>query len=426
MKRLISLFSQKNNKGKVVRNTSYLFISEVILKGLGVLWIILLARSLSVSNFGIYNVVTSFLAIFSFFPDFGIGIIIIREIASNKKKASKLLGASLILSASFSILTFFISISTAIFIRYSIETTYLIAISAFMLVASTVRSTAIFYFDGIEKMKHSAILNTINTILLISFGALFFFFTKSLYGIFLGMLSGTLISLLISYNVLFSNIKISFKFPTSLLKEILSSSWPLGVAAFAFLIYSRIDTIILSKLLGDSAAGIYGAASPFPQALIQLGNVPFMVALFPTLTKIYSEDYERFKKAYLKSLGVIAIWSIPASILISLSSPILIPFIFGDKYDQAIQVLRILIFTVPFISMWALLYKILLIMNRQKDYLFISMIGAVSSIILNFILIPQLGLTGAAWAAVVTQFLLLIMYSIDVFIRLNINEKRTK
>jgi len=217
---------------------------------------------------------------------------------------------------------------------------------------------------------------------------------------------------------MFSNINISFKFPSKLVSQTLRSSWPLGVAAFGALIYTRIDFIILSRLLGDSAAWIYGAAFPFPQALIQLGNVPFMVALFPTLTLIYKEDKKRFKKAFLISLAIVALCSIPTSILVSLFSPILIPLIFGSKYDQAIPVLQILIFIVPCVSLWGLLYKILIIINRQKDYLLISIFGALVSVLTNYFFIPQFGVQGASIAALFTQVLLLTTFSVDVFIHL--------
>jgi O-antigen/teichoic acid export membrane protein len=143
--KFFTFFLKKNNKGKVSRNTTYLFASEIILKVLGVLWIIFLARSLSISNFGIYNIVTSFIAIFSFLPDFGVGIIIIREIASNKNRVSKLLGAALALNTALAVATFLISLITSVLLGYSSFIIALIAISALTLVISTVRSVAIFY-----------------------------------------------------------------------------------------------------------------------------------------------------------------------------------------------------------------------------------------------------------------------------------------
>lgn len=412
---VLAIILSKNNTGQVARNTLYLTISEIVLKVLGIAWIVFLAHMFSVAEYGKYNLVTSFIAIFSFLPDFGIGLIVIREIAKNTKNSSVYLGNAFFINGFLSLVTFLIIVGVAYGFSINVNVSGLIFIAAATLILSTLRSVAIFYFDGREKMQYSAFLNTLNSILLIAFATMGVLLGFGLMGVFGGMLLGTFISLVVSWGVLLRFIKPKFVVNPKIIRFYLLSGAPLAIASLASLIFMRVDILILGFLLGGEAVGVYSSATPFAFALIQLLNVPFVVSVYPALSRIQKEDAVRFERGIVKSLGVIAMWSIPAAIIIAIASNILIPLIFGNKYDAGIPVLRVLILFVPFLSLSAFLYKILIILDKQKDYLIISVLGAVLNISLNFLLIPYYGLLGAAWSAVITQVLLFIIYSLDVF-----------
>lgn len=403
-----------NNFHKVAKNTSYLVFSEFFMKVLGVFWVIYLAHSFTVLNYGVYNYVTSLIAIFSFLPDFGVGLIVIREIAKNKSAAPKYLGNSFILNGILAFITFLIILVTAGFIGNDSGVFPYIAIAGAILFFSTIRSVAVFYFDGQEKMQYSALLNFINSLLLIFCAAIGVFLGFGLLGVFTGMLLGTLVSLFVSWRVLLKFVKPQFTFDRKTIIFYLTQGAPLGIAAFASLVYTRIDVLVLSRFMGDASVGLYSAATPFAFALVQLLNVPFVVAVYPTLARLHKEDQKRFQKGLLKSFAATALWSFPASLFISLTSKFLIPLIFGHKYDAAIPILQVLIFFVPFICLSALLYKVLVILHRQKDYLYISIGGAVFNVMLNVGLIPLYGIYGAAFSAVLTQIALFMVYGLDV------------
>lgn len=406
-----------NNFQIVFRNTFYLTLSEIFLKILGVLWVIFLAHSLSVELYGRYSLVNSFIAIFSFLPDLGVGLIVIREIARKKEKAAIYLGNAFFLNATLGFFTLLIIYLTAFILKYPPQVFYLIGIAGLTLFISTVRSVGVFYFDGVEKMSFSAILNTLNSFVSILFGFIGILLGYGLPGIFWGMLIGTFISLLITWGTVRKYIVPQFTFDSALIKHIFFSGLPMGIAAFASLIYTRIDTIMLNQILGEHAVGIYNSATPFIFALISLLNVPFVVAVYPTFSRLSEFDTTRFIRAVKKSLFVIALWSFPTALCVSLFASI-IPFIFGAKYRDAIPILRLLIFVVPFASLSALLYKVLIIIHKQKIYLIISLVGAVLSILFNNILIPKFLTFGAVYASLLTQIILFIVYLLVIFIYL--------
>lgn len=414
MEKILSFITKQNNTGTVVRNTFYLTVSEFFLKVLGVFWIVYLAHSVSIPEYGIYNYVTATIAIFSFLPDFGVGLIVIREIAKNPKKSPFYLSNSLFLNGILAIVTFIAILIFALISRAGTVVFGLIFIASCTLFLSTMRSVAIFYFDGREKMQYSAFLNSLNSFLLISFASLGVYLGYGLMGVFCGMLFATVISLVVSWKFLFKFVRLEYEFDRKTIIYYLKQGAPLGLAAFAALVYTHVDVLVLAKLLGNKSVGIYSSATPFAFALIQLLNVPFVVAVYPALARIEGEDRKRFELGILKSLGIILLWSVPSTFFISLTAPLLIPLIFGHKYDQGIPVLQALIYFVPLLSLSAFLYKVLIILKKQKDYLFISILAAVINIILNFIFISKFGLFGAVWSTILTQLILLLIYIFDV------------
>ena len=222
-----------NNFQRVFRNTSYLFVAEVFLKLLGVLWFIFLARVLTVELLGRYNLVNSFVSVFSFLPDLGIGLVLIREIAKNRNKASSYIGSSLLINSVLAVVTIGVIVITTYMLHYSQPVQVLVCIAAFTLFFSTLRSVAIFYFDGTENLKLSAFLTSFNSICMLAGGFLAIVLGFDLPGVFLGMLVGTILSLGVTWKNLLSRVTPSFSFDKEQIKHIVHEGLPLGLAAFS-------------------------------------------------------------------------------------------------------------------------------------------------------------------------------------------------
>lgn len=399
-----------NNFQRVARNTTFLVLSEIFIKAIGFFYFIFLARSLSLDLFGRYNLITSVVTIFSFLPDMGIGLVVVREIAKKTYDTASLLGNTLLLSSIMSLVTILIVITFGLLAGFSKEVVFLLIVSSLTLLFSQIRSIPLFYFDGIERMGYSAILKALNSLSFVVFGTLGFILGFGLAGIITGFLIGSVISSLLTWIVfLAKKNKINLKFDKRIARHLVLGGLPLGIAAFSALIYSNIDSVILERLLSEKALGIYSSANKFGPTLIQLLNVPFVVAVYPALSRLSKEKPERFRKAILKSFVAVLLWSVPASIGVALFAGI-IPIIFGERYNQGIPVLRVLIFIVPFASLSALLYKVLIVINKQNWYLIVSILGVLVNIALNLILIPKISIMGAAVAGVTTQAILFITY----------------
>ncbi len=398
----------------VLKNTAILTVSEVFLKILGFLWTVYLTHVLTVELFGRYNFVNAFIGILSFLPDLGVGLIVIREIAKKKESSSQFISGSLILTFILTTLTIGIILFSSNFLYHSKEVQLLVFLASATLLVSSMRSVFILYFEGIQNIKLTAIIHSLNSFLLILGGFIGYVFLHNIKDIFLGMLIGTLVGFLITFSIFLKIANLRFVFNRRITKMLFLEGLPLGIASLSSLLYTQIDSVILNQLAGEKAVGIYNSASPFPLAIVQLLNVPFMVSLYPMLSKL-SFSQKNLTSAVKKSLLIILLWSIPCFLIIYLLAPVIIPLIYGNRYNQAIQILQILIISVPFMSLSALLYKVLIILNKQHIYLRISILGAFLNVILNIILISRFSIIGASIGLILTHAFLFVLFSLFVY-----------
>jgi O-antigen/teichoic acid export membrane protein len=89
--------------------------------------------------------------------------------------------------------------------------------------------------------------------------------------------------------------------------------------------------------------------------------------------------------------------------------PLMIPLIYGEKFEPSIMVFRILAF-VPVVIGWSNLFGIQTMINLKMDKPFfrITAIGAIASIGLNFLFVTRFGFVGTAISWVVTEVLIVL------------------
>lgn len=85
-------------------------------------------------------------------------------------------------------------------------------------------------------------------------------------------------------------------------------------------------------------------------------------------------------------------------------SSLIINILYGSSYFGAISVLRIITWYTTFAYLGSVRNIWILCMNLQKYLLAINLSGAILNIILNTMLIPIIGIEGAAIASFATQF----------------------
>ncbi len=182
----------------------------------------------------------------------------------------------------------------------------------------------------------------------------------------------------------------------------MKKSWPLMIASLLVIVYMRTDQVVLGSLTTKAVVGQYASASRLSEiwyaipALICTSVMPRLLRRKESWPALY---YRRLQRLYDLMAGV----SILLAVLVTFFGQYLVLFLFGPAYLPAAQILRVHIWTGPFVflgvtSGMQLVHEDLTRISLQR-----SIVGAVANLGLNYALVPRFGAIGSAMATLVTQ-----------------------
>lgn len=191
---------------------------------------------------------------------------------------------------------------------------------------------------------------------------------------------------------------------------------PLGLSSVFVLLYYRTDSIMLEAMEGDLVTGQYGLAFRITEAMILL---PFIVStvLLPRLSSLHDGDKSSFGRLFARGILGMAAASGAAAVTVWILAPWAIPFLDpSPEAVPAIGLLRILLISFVLNAINQIGITHLTATHQQNRLAIVLAAAAVVNIGLNFVLIPSMSATGAAWATVATQGLILLLF-LPAFLR---------
>ncbi len=386
-----------------IKNTGFLFSGDVISAIISFVITIYIARLLPVSDFGSYITVISFVTLFGIFTDFGINTVIIREGAKNPETTRELMWRSFGFKFFISLASMLAAIVFGLFAPYALEVKVLIVLESVILVMGGIGSMFSAVFNIYQDMQYISIIRIVERL---TFAFTAFIALILGFGV-IGVIFATIIAAAVSlaFNFVISR-RIHFyrlNFRPVLDYAILGPAVWFGIAGTLGIVWSRIDTLMISLLLNMEQVGLYNPAVSYV-GVGDMAVVALTGAFFPILSRTV---YERgiTKKELARYMGLFTIAAI-AVILATLAfgGPLMI-LAYGPKYTQSIEYINVLIIGFA-INLIAIPTALLLdATNNQKVHVLNASYMAGANIGLNWILIPVLGALGAAWATTISKSL---------------------
>jgi O-antigen/teichoic acid export membrane protein len=210
-------------------------------------------------------------------------------------------------------------------------------------------------------------------------------------------------------------LKLQLKFDRPLFKMMISYSWPILVANLSFIINENLDKIVLSRLLpadiADGEVGIYGAVC----------KIAVFLSIFITAFRLGAEPFffshaknENAKNTYATILHyfVIALAVIFVGLIANIE--ILKHFISRDQahvaeYWVGLPAVPFLLFGYVCLGIYMNLSVWYRLSDQTRFGLYISVVGAIITIVLNFILIPKFSYMGSAWVSMAAYFVMMVL-----------------
>lgn len=158
----------------------------------------------------------------------------------------------------------------------------------------------------------------------------------------------------------------------------------------------NVDKLLIGRLLGSSALGIYALADKLMR--LPVSNVTDITSavMFPALSAI-QDDVESVKRAYLRATRMIALLTFPMMIgLIILAEPTILA-VYGQKWQEAIGIVQVLCFSGMAQSIYFTGGWIFLSQGRTDIVLRWALYTTVVRVV-GFLVGARWGLMGVAWA----------------------------
>jgi O-antigen/teichoic acid export membrane protein len=185
-------------------------------------------------------------------------------------------------------------------------------------------------------------------------------------------------------------------------RNIFRAAVPLGISSAMIQVYYHLDSVIIGLIRTSQELGYYSAAYKVILFLVAVADA-FALALLPTLSRLAgTHGLDKLRSTLPHLLRLLTWLGLGLTIGIFCLARDVIAFLYGSVYlpgTTALTILSIMIFLV-FAS---LSFSVLLLsIGREKRYAVAVSWGAATNLILNIILIPLYGITGAAIATVLS------------------------
>lgn len=408
------------NFKEILSKSFILVFSDIFSKGIIFIVNILLARSFGPEIFGLYSFALGISTILSFISELGLNRLILLEASEDSNDLSHLVSAAW----SIRLISLFLLVLPTCFVIYKFSNLASIRLLVSLNVFIVFQNIYEFYLS-ILKVKY--VLKTeaiIKAVLALSILGLYSYiiFSKSSIFIFAYGYAGLMI--LFSF-ITFLVVQNKYKHPFKLLSvksigAVLKKSWPFGLSLVFISIYYNLDSVMIGLYFNETIVGLYSAAYKLLVIILTLQNL-FSIIVLPNIRNNISRP-EKLRN-YIEKISLIMntfqVLIIAGMIYLS---TILVPLMYGANFKDSIIPFSILSVNVVFVG-WSIISGIWVLSSfgKEKVMTMVVGIGAVSNILLNFILIPRFNMVGASFATIFSELLVAIIMYIQARKYLNFN-----
>lgn len=377
-------------------NTLVQFVTPAVRAILGLLLAAALSRYLGVEGLGQYALVFAYVGTFNgIFNDWGLGTILLREIARFPERRAELLVSGAALQGLVALGSYVLMVGGLAIVHFPGAVKQAVLIYGLTLLLTPLDLLALSFQAD---LKLSRLLPASLAGALLNFG--FLMLVMVFRGGLLALIAAVLAALVIQYMWIARLCWASQRFPcrpaTAHWNPFLREAWPLGLTTVFTTTMQQAPVMVLSWHSLE-AVGLFSAAYKIPQQLLLL---PLMVrnSAFPVLARSWVVDRPRFSRQLDRLVGGIILISVPMVIAgVGLAAPLTV-LVFGPDFAGAAGPFGLLIGVCGLVFPGILIGEALNAAGYQRGNLVIQVLSSGALIVLLLVLVPSGGAAGAALA----------------------------
>lgn len=395
----MNLFSSLQSK--TVNNILWLFGEKFIQFLISLVTVAIVARYLGAEDYGKWSYVLTIVSLFQIFVNFGLPNLAIKHLAEGKIDSKIVFGTIFWIRSGFGVIVVFIVLLLWFLIQNELWVMILIMSFAFL-------TDGLFVIDSLNQSliesKKSAVPRSIGTILS-SFYKLFCVYSEyslRLFGFsYLIEFTG---SGLIMFFIYKRRNQFSFQFDSRIAKNLLKDGSFLMFSTLASWVYFRIDQVMIKEMLEFSDLGNYSAAVKVSEMFYLFPTI-IIGTFYPYLLKMNMDASQSVTSSAISLLKHLNILHLIVGLVITVFGSHVIALLFGMDFIESSRVLSIHCWSLIPVSFSLLAARWLTMKNKTPIILYSKIIGALSNVVLNFLLIPIFKGVGAAYATLISYLI---------------------
>jgi O-antigen/teichoic acid export membrane protein len=394
---------------RAIGNIAVQWLEKAVVTSLRLASFIIMARTLSPGELGKYSLVTSVALFFLFLTDMGLDDTLVKMLATRPSQGRALLADLLLVKVALAVVSSIGMLAIVVLLGYDSQVLSLALIASATIVLGSLAAVATAYFRVNLQLHFVAAGNAASALFFL--GAVLFVGSRN--GQLLLYMTGWSLAAVINLLVVgffFVRMKPLARPPIDRAGWLIiaRATLPLGLAYLLSQIYMSVDVVILSRLADFEATGVYSAAYKFVYVGIMFPYA-FINTLYPLMARYWQTDRARLRELLQQGFDYMNLLAWPVAVSIWLLAPELMATLFRkQEYAEGALVLQLLGVALALMFLDLLTHLALVATDRQKVRLKLGVVGIVTNIGLNLLLVPLYSNVGAAVATIVTEIVVLV------------------
>ncbi len=399
---------RKIKKNRVIRNAGWIIGGKLANKVLAFVVGIFAARYLGPSNYGLINYASAYATFFASLCTLGINNVIVKNFVDHPAQEGETIGTTLLLRALSSLLSALAMIGIVSVVdmgeRLTIVVTALYSIGLVFQVFDTLN----YWFQARLQSKYSALAELASYAAMSIYKIALLALGKSVEWFALASALDYIVLAAVLLTAYFKNGGAKFSCSMKKARELLKSSSSFIIAGLMLSIYASTDKLMLKQMLGADAVGHYSLSSSISVSWAFV-LAAIIDSLYPEIVQSFQTDRLRYERKNRQLYAIVFYVALAVSSLFCLAAKPFITILYGETYLPAVGPLRIIVWYTAFSYLGVARNAWMVCENRQKYLKYLYFSAAVLNVLLNLLLIPPWGASGAAAASLITQIATIVL-----------------
>ncbi len=390
----------------LIRKSLTLLLGEGAARALGILSFALLARFLSLEDFGTFSFAMSTALMLAVLIDMGQNSHLTRLTAKDPRSIGPSLARAILNKTAVGIVVVILTGAVLLAFDFSGGEVRLVVLmggwATLLSMLDSMRSVA----RAMGKMSLDSLINGLESLTRLIAIVLAWVCGVSLEGYAMAFILEAAVACVVFAAILTRAVDVSILgHKPHDMPRLLGDSWTLGIMGVAMAGFNRIDQVLIQGIAGSGENALYGAAARVAFTAT-VGASLVLMAGYPELSGAAARGSSAYPHALRRVLVLSGGVGIVAAIVVVLAAEPIVGLLYGADYTAAIPLLRVLALVVAANSITIVGVYSASALGRERLAVLVAFGMIAVNVVSNLVVIPRYGVLGATWVSAVGEVVL--------------------